>query len=233
MNADNNNDNIIHFRPKKEPQNSQHPPMLNIPIATKILAGILIFIHLIIFGLSMTFVPDAENYAVFFAGLIPASWAGLLTGASPFFLWTPLTLFLFSFIHEGWLHLAVNVLMLISIGSGLEKSIGIKKYMLIYIGGTLFAAFAHIALNPFSTMPVIGASGGVSALFGAMLYMMRGDNTGRITPVLPIIIVWIGISVIGGFLGAPNGSPVAWMAHIGGFLSGIGIMMTMMSKHRK
>lgn len=224
-------DNIIHFKPKteKNPEpNRKPPPMLNIPLVTKILAGTFILVQIIIIGLSYTILPDAENYAVLFAGLVPASW----TGATPFLPWTPFTIILFSFVHGGWLHLGVNVLMLVSIGSGLEKSIGVKKYMLIYVGGTIFAALSHIAFAPFSTMPIVGASGGISALFGAMLYMMRTDSYGRTTPILPIIIVWVGISAIGGYLGAPNGSPVAWIAHIGGFLSGIGIMM-MLLKHRK
>ena len=227
MTFDKNTDNIIHFKPKPEPKkppNPSHPPMLNIPIATKILGCILILTHLIITALSLTIIPDAYNYAVLFSGLIPASW----TGAAPFLPWTPLTLVLFSFVHGGWLHLGVNILMLVSIGSGMEKSIGIKKYMIVYVGGTIFAALSHIAFDPFSTMPIIGASGGVSALFGAMLYMMRTDNIGRTTPILPIIIVWIGVSIIGGFLGAPDGSPVAWIAHIAGFLSGIGIMMILL-----
>lgn len=222
-------DNIIHFKQKPEQKKISPPPMLNIPPATKILAGLFMFIHLMITDLSLTFIPDAENYAILFSGLVPASW----TGAAPFFIWTPLTLLLFSFVHGGWLHLGINILMLLSIGSGMEKSIGIKKYLLIYAGGTFFAALSHIAFSPFSTMPIVGASGGVSALFGAMLYMMRADtsNSQGKDRFLPIVLIWVGISAIGGFLGAPNGSPVAWIAHIGGFLSGIGIMMILLKRH--
>jgi membrane associated rhomboid family serine protease len=227
------NDNIIHFR-QKEKGTPQHrpPPMFNLPIATKFLAGTLIFIQLALAGLTLTIFPDAENYAYAIGGFVPASW----TGAAPFFWWTPISIILFSFLHGGWLHLGVNSLMLVSIGSGLEKAIGVKHYLFIYFAGTLFSALSHFAFAPFSTMPIIGASGGVSALFGAMLYMIKTNqatlNGNRGNSMLPVVFVWIGISIIGGYLGSPNGSPVAWIAHIGGFLSGIGLMM-MLLRHRQ
>lgn len=228
-------DNIIAFKPRPEQpdvKKRRPPPMFNIPPLTKTLAGAILFIHATISVLALTLLPSAENYAILFGGLIPASW----TGAAPFYWWTPLTLLLFSFIHGGWLHVGINILMLVSIGSGIEKSCGLRKYLIIYFGGTLFAALTQVAFSPFSDIPVVGASGGVSALFGAMLYMMKQNDATlygqRGNTILPVVIVWIGISALGGLLGAPNGSPVAWLAHIGGFLSGIGIMMILL-KQRK
>ncbi len=228
-------DNIIPFRPRANGPDDKKPspPLLNIPLVTKWLAALILFIHLGLSAAKYFFFPEAQNYAILVCGLIPASW----TGGAPFFAWTPFTPVLYSLIHEGWMHLGINLLMLVAIGSGLERTIGKRDYLFIYGGGVIFAAAAHIAFSPFSSLPIIGASGGLSALFGAMLYKINQDNalsTGqRRAPILPIILVWIGISAIGGYLGAPNGSPVAWVAHIGGFIAGIGFMMMLGKTSKK
>lgn len=226
-------DNIIAFqpRPKQEESRKKHrpPPMFNIPPATKILTGALIAIHLVVFILSNTIEPNALPIAAYFAGFTPASWSGI----QAFYWWTPLSLLGFSFLHGGWMHLGFNTVMLVAMGSGLEKSIGIQKYLMIYIGTTLFAAFAHLALYPSSTMPIIGASGGISGIFGAMVVVMN-QNRSSIdkNTLMPVIIAYIGITVLMGLMGGPDGSSVAWVAHLGGFLAGIGFMMTLL-KHQK
>lgn len=225
-------DNIIAFQPRPksvEPQPKRPPPMLNIPPATKILTGAIIAVHLIIFALTNTVEPQALDIAAYFGGFIPASWSG----AAPFYWWTPLSLVAFSFLHGGWMHLAFNVVMLVAMGSGLEKSIGVKKYLMIYIGTTLFAAFAHLALYPSSTMPIIGASGGISGVFGAMIVAMnQARSSVDKSTLMPVIIAYIGISVVTGLMGGPDGSSVAWVAHIGGFLAGVGFMMTLLKNQK-
>lgn len=233
--------NIIHFQPRPKPEKAgknggggyKPPPMFNIPPATKVLAGGLLFVHLVLFVLTMTFLPQAADYASFFAGFTPASWSGI----GEFYWWTPASLVTFSFLHGGWMHLGFNILMLVAMGSGLEKSIGIKRYLMIYIGTTLFAAFAHLALYPASTMPVIGASGGISGIFGAMLVIMNSAqnavDTDTKSRLLPVICIYIGITILMGLMGAPDGSSVAWIAHIGGFLAGVGFMMTLLKRQQK
>ena len=230
---DRHSDNIITFQPRPKQSESQKayrpPPMFNIPPATKILTGALIAVHLVIFILSHTIEPQALDIAAYFGGFIPVSWSGIGT----FHWWTPLSLVSFSFLHGGWMHLGFNAVMLVAIGSGLEKFIGIKQYLMIYVGTTLFAAFAHLALYPDSTMPIIGASGGISGIFGAMLVMMNqsGPSVDK-SRLMPIIIAYIGITILMGLMGGPDGSSVAWIAHIGGFLAGIGFMMTLLKRQR-
>ncbi|HAJ90914.1 MAG TPA: hypothetical protein DCM27_07905 [Rhodospirillaceae bacterium] len=228
-----NTDNIITFQPRPQKDDRQNtrrpPPMFNIPPATKLLTGLLIAIHLVIFALTNSIEPQALDIAVYFAGFIPAHW----TGMEPFYWWTPFSLIGFSLLHGGWMHLAFNVVMLVAMGSGLEKSVGIKQYLMIYVGTTLFAAFAHLALYPSSTMPIIGASGGISGIFGAMLVVMNQTRSSLDkNTLMPVIIAYIGISVLVGLMGAPDGSSVAWIAHIGGFLAGIGFMMTLLKRRK-
>jgi membrane associated rhomboid family serine protease len=150
--------------------------------------------------------------------------------------WTPFTLISFSFLHGGWLHLGVNIVLLVAMGSGLEKTIGIKNYLVIYFGSTLFAVLMHLAIYPDSIMPIIGASGGVSGIFGAMIYMMNPTQSMKgllqNRNLLAVVAIYIGITIIAGLMGGPDGSSVAWVAHIGGFLAGLGIMIVLLKRHR-
>lgn len=230
-------DNIIPFQPR--PKNGDptikppsHPPMLNIPPVTKFLTGLIIFIHVAVFGLSSTLYPQAESYVAFMGGFTPVAW----TIFDNFIWWTPITLLTFSFLHGGWLHLGVNTVLLVAMGSGLEKSLGVKNYLVIYFGATLVAALTHLVLYPTSSMPIIGASGGVSGIFGAMIYMMNANHSFSDIKsnhrLIKIVAVYIGITILAGLLGGPDGSSVAWVAHIGGFLAGIGIMMFLLKRQK-
>lgn len=223
-------DNIIPFQHHRKIDTSikepQPPPMFNIPPATKILTGLIVVIHLIILGLSVTLIPNADSMAAVLGGFTPASW----TNPDNFNWITPFTIITFSFLHGGWMHLGFNTVLLVAMGSGLEKSIGIKQYFYIYCGSTLCALLAHMALYPLSSNPIIGASGGISGIFGAMIYLMNKTqndvrNTQHRSRMIPIIVAYIGITALIGMIGGPDGASVAWIAHIGGFLSGIGIMM--------
>jgi membrane associated rhomboid family serine protease len=71
--------------------------------------------------------------------------------------------------------------------------------------------------------PLIGASGGISGLFGAVLMMaqQRGQMGGW-RALLPFIAIWILISLFFGYFGMPGAEgPIAWTAHVGGFIAGI------------
>lgn len=237
-NDDQNNqeDNVVQFapRPKKaEPsihRVPQHPPMLNIPQTTKMLAGLFLGVHFFLFAIStLGLYPNAMQMADYFGGFIPGSW----TGVVPFFWWTPLTPLTSMILHGSWMHIGVNLLMMVAIGSGVEKWLGRKRYLILFFLSGLIALITHLAVSPFSDMPVVGASGAISGLFGAILLGMRSGDAPA-TPLgpnmMPVILVYIGISVLMGLMGAPDGSNVAWVAHIGGFLGGIGITHMMLKR---
>lgn len=69
---------------------------------------------------------------------------------------------------------------------------------------------------------MIGASGGISGLFAAAIVMMNksGQEMGGKVGILPFALLWIGLSIGFGMLGGPDGSLIAWAAHVGGFLGG-------------
>jgi len=220
--------NVVPFAPRKTPPPPERnvPPMFNIPPTTKYLAGIMLGVHTLFWGLEVTLIPNITEYKAIFGGFISSSW----TGETPFWWWTPVTPLTSIFLHGGWMHLGVNLVMLVAIGSGAEKWLGRKRYLALFFLSSLIALLTHLAFSPFSTLPVVGASGGISGLFGAILLAMHSGTSTISRSMIPVILIWIGISALSGFMGAPDGSGVAWTAHIGGFLGGIGIASAMLRK---
>jgi membrane associated rhomboid family serine protease len=212
------NDNIIHLKRKK----NNVPPMINLPPATKYLMGVMIIVHVIASysHFILPILPD-NMWWIYNLGFVPFRMTDMVS-ITPFVPLTPIT---YAFLHAGWLHLGVNILMLAAFGAGLEKNHSAKIMLLIFFGCSVFAAALHFAFDMQGTNPVIGASGGISGLFGAVLIMLqRSGQLNNQNRLLPIVAVWIGITVLFGFMGGPDGSMIAWIAHIGGFLSGLAFM---------
>ena len=168
---------------------------------------------------------NQTNWAFTHLGFIPGRFTGFAI-FEPLALLTPLT---HMFFHGGWLHIAMNTVMLLAFGSGVERWIGGKKMIIFFLLSGLCGAALHLVLNYNSFMPVIGASGGLSGLFALALIMINRQN-GGITGkygIWPIVGIWVGISVLFGFIGSPDGSEIAWAAHVGGFLGGFALIKLM------
>lgn len=137
------------------------------------------------------------------------------------------------FLHGGLLHLAGNMLYLWVFGNNIEDRLGRVKYLLFYVAGGVVATLAHVALQPESTIPVVGASGAIAGIMGA--YLIWHPNV----PVRTLVIFgffvlspsvkakWLlGIWFVSQFFINPN-EGVAWGAHVGGFVFGalIGLLL--------
>lgn len=200
-------------RVRKEAGKGQ--PFLNLPPATSCVLGLFVGIHVFVHVLLS--VPMQE-WVILTFGFVP----GRFTGTVPFDAFVLVSPFSYMLLHGGWLHLAINSVMMAAFGSGIERWIGPRRMIMFFVLCGLFGAAAHFALNPFSPLPVIGASGALSGLFAAAIVMMnrgRGEPGGRFG-ILPFAVLWIGLSVAFGMVGAPGGGAVAWAAHVGGFLGG-------------
>lgn len=216
MVQDSKDDNVVSFSPKRNghnPRKIKPPPALNIPPVTLGLAVILLALHVIIEALAYINAGVADKIFLFFA-FVPSFLLNLS-------LFAPVTLVTYALLHASWLHVGMNILMLVAFGAGVEKGFGKKSYLLIFWGSCVIASLVHFAIDPHSTIPIVGASGGISGLFGAALLLLREQGTPM--KLIPLILVWVGISALFGFMGAPDGSSVAWVAHIGGFLGGLAI----------
>ena len=84
------------------------------------------------------------------------------------------------------------------------------------------AGLIHVAFYWGDPNPVVGASGAISGVFGAVLMLLH--QSGRMSSLLPVAGIWIALNVFFGLVGGTpgaNGEPVAWLAHIGGFIYGL------------
>lgn len=205
------------------PQKTKVPPLLNIPTCTKWLTGLLIFIYLV----QEIGMDPAQKTAVYHnLGFVPAMFHNL-SDFQPLAIITPLT---YMFFHGSLIHIVVNSLMLLAFGAGIEKWIGGRKMLLVFFLCGIAAALVHLLFNFSSTDPVIGASGATSGLFAAGIVMLKRMNMGVADGpygLVPLIAVFIAISFIFSFSGSSDVQGVAWIAHIGGFLAGFGLMKLM------
>jgi membrane associated rhomboid family serine protease len=168
----------------------------------------------------------AACVVVFLLQLAPGSditrrfaFAPVLADAEP---WRFLTS---AFLHStGFLpHIAFNMLVLYQVGPFLEERLGRVRFLALYLVSALGGSVGFLALadptNPFSwNAGVVGASGAVFGLFGALVVVQRhlgGTNQG--------LLVMIGLNFFLGFV-IPN---VAWQGHLGGLVTGalVGLVM--------
>ncbi len=200
----------------KPPEKLHQAPMINLPPMTKAMLLAIIAAHVL---LQLLF-SEAGRFEIFMDfGFVPAHYTGVLP-----FTWTALLApFTYILIHGGWVHVIMNGVMLMAFGTGAERWMGPRRLLVFCLACGVFAAAAHLALNPFSKDPVVGASGALSGLFAAVMVMMTKARDraglGR-NRMIPFILVWIAITVALGMMGAPGGGTVAWAAHVGGFLGG-------------
>ena len=126
-----------------------------------------------------------------------------------------------AFLHSpsSLLHIAFNMYALWLVGPYLESTLGRWRYVALYllaavggqVGVTLFAA--PVQGGGWLTA-VVGASGAVFGLFGAVLVVLR-----RLGGDARQILVFLGINAVLGFV-LPG---IAWEAHLGGLLTGLAL----------
>jgi membrane associated rhomboid family serine protease len=137
----------------------------------------------------------------------------------------PLTILTSMFMHGGWLHIIGNMWFLWIFGDNVEDAMGPVKYIIFYLTCGVAAAMAQVLSSPSSTIPMVGASGAIAGVLGAYL-MLYPHARVRCLWVLFIFITtvyvpaWLllGIWFVSQFL--MPGTGVAWMAHVGGFVTG-------------
>lgn len=154
-------------------------------------------------------------------GLIPAE-ATRLGG---------LTLFSSFFIHGGVLHLIGNLYFLLIFGDNVEHFLGSLKCILLIVLATLGGDLLHIALDPQSTIPCVGASGGIS---GVMAYYALKFPKSKISLLIfywPgawlrlsarwMFAIWVAQQCFVMWKQANGFSSVSGAAHLGGVVVGI------------
>jgi membrane associated rhomboid family serine protease len=175
------------------------------PIVTYAIIGITTFAYL------LTLIPGAgraiENALLFFAPALYPELSGTFQ---------PWRLFTGSLVHSGIWHLGLNMLALWLIGRSLEPLFGRARFLTLYLLSALGGSVA-VTLLSFGT-PVVGASGAIYGLFGAVLVVMR-----HIRADMTAIIVILGVNAVVTFvlpLVTGGAVRVSWQAHLGGLVVG-------------
>jgi membrane associated rhomboid family serine protease len=121
-------------------------------------------------------------------------------------------------------------------GDNIEHRLGRVRFILFYALSGTAAAFAHAITEPGSTVPMIGASGAVSGVLGAYILLYPRAHVHTLVflgffvqvirlPALVVIGFWAVIQLVSGISSSVAGQGgVAWFAHVGGFVFGIGVM---------
>ncbi len=169
------------------------------PLATYVIIGITVFAYIL--TLIPGFGAGLQNQLVFLAPLLYPE----LSGA--FEPWRLLTV---TVVHASFLHVGLNMLALWMIGRSLEPLLGRGRFVTLYLLSALGGSVA-VTLLAFTT-PVVGASGAIFGLFGALLVIGR-----HIGANITSIAVVLGINLVIGFI---PGNNVSWQAHVGGLVTG-------------
>jgi membrane associated rhomboid family serine protease len=203
-----------------------HNPRLRFPVVTVSL----IVLNALVFFYQVTLTPAESQHLVLSAGAIPYEiyhWVDIRPRdlfPIPGSLWTSM------FLHGGWMHLIGNMWFLWLFGDNVEEALGGFRYMIFYFAAGTIAALAQCFSMPGSVAPMIGASGAIAGVLGGyvMLYPRAQVVTLVMIPFIwPVVNIpaWIflGIWFLSQFL-LDAGSGIAWMAHVGGFLAGVGMV---------
>lgn len=136
------------------------------------------------------------------------------------------------FMHGGWMHLLGNMWFLWIFGSNVEDAVGPYRFALFYLLCGAAAGFLYVAFSPASPLPMIGASGAVSGVLGGYLVLRPKASITTFVPILIFfkiirvrawffLLVWIAFQVLSQAVSPQESGGVAYLAHIGGFFSGV------------
>jgi membrane associated rhomboid family serine protease len=188
------------------------------------------------FLLLFAFIPARYTPAMLAVDALPGG-----VGAD---LWTFVT---YAFLHGDLTHLAINAIWLLPFGSAVARRFGTARFLALFAATAVAGAAMHLVTHPGELLPMIGASAAISGFMaaairfvfqaGGPLGVFRGAEAPvyhvpavalrealRDPRILAFLVVWFGLNALFGIgsvsmLGVDQ--PVAWQAHIGGFLAGL------------
>jgi membrane associated rhomboid family serine protease len=202
-------------------------PARNYPIVNTTIIGINILVYLIQMGQG----PAPDRF-IYIYGLVPARYS-VSQIASYFSAYQQVFSFLsFMFLHGGFWHLLSNMWSLYIFGDNVEDCLGPLRYLLFYLLCGIASGLSHLLLNLNSNIPIIGASGAIAGTMGAYFILHPKSKILTLIPIffIPYFVeipafffigIWFVLQLINAAAIHAAITPVAWWAHIGGFLFGI------------
>ena len=173
--------------------------------------------------IAVLFAPEQAALAL---GFIPARLSGAVVpwAALPALL-TPLSATL---VHSGLIHLGFNLLIFLWCGTAVERVLGRTGLIVLYLVGAYAAALGQWVADPGGIVPMVGASGAISAVIGA--FALSFGRAKRFTSSLALnrwinalwlLVAWVVLQLMMGWLGGMQGYLLATPAHVGGFAAGL------------
>jgi membrane associated rhomboid family serine protease len=215
--------------------NPRHGPAVVIWIL--VVANILVFLYNLTFDSEQQLIRFVYHY-----GFIPREFFSLPIPEA-------FTLLTSMFLHGGIGHILGNMFFLYVFGDNVEDRMGHVRFTVFYLLGGVIATLAHGFFTTTSTVPMVGASGAISAVLGAYIVLFPRQRV--LTFIPPLLIPWAILRLFGrlprfflpwlpawiyigywafiqvleagsGFIvSAERMQGVAWWAHVGGFLYGV------------
>ncbi|WP_051504236.1 rhomboid family intramembrane serine protease [Sphingomonas jaspsi] len=140
-------------------------------------------------------------------------------------------------LHGGWFHLGMNMLALWIVGRQIEPLIGASGLIFAYFVGAAAAAAAQYVAGPAMDVPMVGASGAISTLFGiqGLLFgrptnLFRSPLANRILFLGWLLGFWVVLNLALAFLAGTGGMMLATPAHIGGFVAGLALAIPLLRR---
>ncbi len=169
-------------------------------------------------------------------GLVPAQVLGLDVGP-PALLPPALTVATSMFLHGSFLHIGGNMLFLWIFGNNVEDVLGRARFVLFYLVCGIAAALAQVAAAAMAPdpstqlVPMVGASGAIAGVLAAYMVLFPRARVLTLVPIfffIRLIYVpagffiglWFVVQLASALLGGAQGSGVAFVAHVGGFIAG-------------
>ncbi len=208
-------------------------PQLKVPVVTYTLIGLNLLAWVLLQGYGQ---GNQFGISICELGLIPADLLSNFPAAPPSQSlpcglsgdpnWT--TVVSSMFMHGGWMHLAGNLWFLWIFGDNVEDSMGPIRFAVFYLLCGIAAAAAQILADPYSIVPMVGASGAIGGVMGAYIVLYPRVHvhlffyvTTLAVPAFFMLGYWVLVQLLGGFQAVGgSGGGVAFWAHIGGFAAG-------------
>ena len=200
---------------------------------TPVVNHLLIAVNVAVFLFQAAQGPHADRF-IYVYGLVPARYS-VPQIAEYFSIGQQLfALLSFMFLHGGLWHLIGNMWSLYIFGDNVEDRLGPMRYAAFYLLSGLLSGIAHMLIYRASNIPTIGASGAIAGVMGAYFLLYPRS---RVLTLVPILFIPLFFQIPAAFYlglwfffqfwhaaGSGAAGGIAWWAHIGGFIAGMGLI---------
>jgi len=225
---------------------SASEPMFNVPRVVAATVAVLASIH----AIREFILPESADLAVLaWFAFIPARYdptplVEAYPGGMAADVWTFVT---YALLHGSWLHLGLNAIWLLAFGTPVARRFGAVRFLSFFAMAAAAGAIAHLVSHTGERAPMVGASAAISGFMAAAIRFVfqpggpldlwrARDGLPHLVPAAPLpaalrdprilafLAVWFGLNLLFGIGSLPifdGGQPVAWQAHVGGFLAGL------------